>query len=302
MDYHLGMSAPSAASFVGRRGLGEFCDTVEESLVPQQILADRDDSFRASVSTADAAGATVLHTEVTPLRAHRRPDRGADDGGGVFLLHVVRGEGELSHRYGAEGLRAGSTLVIPAAERFDVSYARPSRLVFVALPAAVVDAGYARLRGAIRSVGLNATGASLVGSLAHVANGADDPFRHTAVRTALDVVASCPAPAPATASPTRARAERFIDERLDDPRLGVPHVAAALRVAPRTLERAFANEGVAGFIRERRLQAAAARLRARPSVPVAVIAAELGFGSASRFAEHFRRRFGVAPAAWRSAR
>ncbi|MGX5682463.1 AraC family transcriptional regulator [Schumannella luteola] len=280
------------ASFVGERGLRSFRDAVAVSLVPQEIVAERRHAFVASVAAEDAAGMTVLGTSVTPVRARRRIAPDSDDSS-VFILYAVSGSGELTHRRGVERVAAGSTIVIPAAESFDVSYAERSSLVFVCVPGAVAES-YGRLHGPIRSVPLGRVGRVVTSALEYLPGGGD-PAAAAAVRAVVELAAT----GGASASTLRDRADRVIDEHLGDFRLGLGFLAGALGVSPRTLERAFDGEGVAHAVRQRRLEAAAQRLRAHPAVPVSAIAADLGFGSASRFAAHFRERFGQSPRDWR---
>lgn len=280
------------ASFVGDRGLRSFRDAVALSLVPQEIVADRNRAFSASVSSSDAAGLTVLGTSVSPIRARRRIPADSDDSS-VFILYAVSGTGELAHRRGVERVAAGSTIVIPAAESFDVAYAEDTSLVFVCVPGGVAES-YGRLHGPIRTVELGRVGRAVTSALEYLPVGGD-PAAGTAVRAVVELVAS----GGASASTLRDRADRMIDEHLGDFRLGVGFLSAALGVSPRTLERAFDGEGVAHAVRQRRLEAAAVRLRAHPAAAVSAIAADLGFGSASRFAAYFRERFGSSPRDWR---
>ena len=286
----------ASASFVGDRGLTSFRDAVAGSLVPQEIVPERGQRFCARVATVSAAGMTVLTTNVTPLRAHRTLKSTCDDSS-AFIMYVVSGHGDLVHRSGVEKLQAGSTLVIPANEGFDVTYGKPSQLVFLAIPGGLVDAIYTKLRGPIRSAELGAMGRTVTSSLSHVPDSASAEMA-TALRTVAELVAFS---GRVSASALRAQAERVIEDNLSDQRLGVDFVATVLGVSPRTLERAFDGEGVAHAIRSRRLEVAAARLAAMPSSPIAHVAADLGFGSASRFAAYFRDRFGVTPHQWREA-
>lgn len=282
--------------FVGHRGLRSFRDEVTASLVPQEIVADRGRDFAARVSMADVGSMKVLDTTVSPLRARRRGDADSQDSS-VFILYAVSGAGELAHRRGVEPIVAGTTLVIPASEGFDVLYARDSRLIFVAVPGDLVRTTYARLQGPIRSVSQGPVGRAVTSSLAHIPD-EEDAASPAAVRTVVELIASVSS---AHSMPTlRARAERLIEENLGDLRLGVGFLSARLGVSARTLERAFNGEGVASAIRQRRLEVAAGRLRAHPSASVSSIAADLGFGSASRFSAHFRERYAVSPREWRS--
>jgi AraC-like DNA-binding protein len=61
-----------------------------------------------------------------------------------------------------------------------------------------------------------------------------------------------------------------------------------------------AGESPARHLLGLRLESAARRLRDEPSVPVSDIARQIGFPHANYFSRVFVRRYGHAPAAWRS--
>src|SRR5688572_12053506 len=62
---------------------------------------------------------------------------------------------------------------------------------------------------------------------------------------------------------------------------------------------ALMGEPLGDYVRRRRLELAAVRLRAQPAVPVLQIALGVGFGSAESFTRAFRARFGAAPTQYR---
>jgi AraC-like DNA-binding protein len=95
----------------------------------------------------------------------------------------------------------------------------------------------------------------------------------------------------------------FIEERLDDPDLKPPMIAAAHHISVRQLYRLFDGQGepVAELIRRRRLQ------RARHDLldpvlrhrPVNAIARRWGFSNPTHFNRAFRAEFGVPPGEYR---
>lgn len=122
-----------------------------------------------------------------------------------------------------------------------------------------------------------------------------------ALRGMLEVVLGHDADAPhgEVAAWRLTRAESFIEEHLDDPRLDAAAVAAELGVSPRHANRLFARRGgsIAHWIRKRRLERAYgdlgnARLR---SLEIGAIADRWGFASQAHFARAFRSRFGCTP-------
>ena len=96
-----------------------------------------------------------------------------------------------------------------------------------------------------------------------------------------------------------ARAQRLIDSRLSDSRLGPSTIAAALGMSERYLAKIFelSGETVGGWIRERRLEWARGAL-VSPSFArhsIGAIAFAAGFTDITHFSHAFRRRYGISP-------
>lgn len=205
---------------------------------------------------------------------------------GGFLLHHV-----LRHRpnRAAPGTRA-RVLVLPSGllpalprERALTGSARAAevRLLLAHLRAVhetVAGLGTAGV-GAARDAAVELTNAVAKG----VVDGAEPLLAPALVRAAVDLV----------------------DGLLDDPGLSPGLLARRLSVSRRTLQRAFAQEGlsVAASVRDRRLEAVRRALLeehppgSRPSV--AELAARWQFADGSHLARAFRRRFGVTPVEYR---
>lgn len=97
------------------------------------------------------------------------------------------------------------------------------------------------------------------------------------------------------------RCEAYIDAHLGDPALGTKRLAEEFGISLRTLQGVFATAGKTptAHILERRLAAAADRLRAEPARSVTEIAFAHGFNDSAYFSRCFRRRFGLSPREWR---
>ena len=99
------------------------------------------------------------------------------------------------------------------------------------------------------------------------------------------------------------RAQRLAREMLADPGLSIAAIARAAHVSARTLQRAFASEGigVTRWLRDERLACCAATLAdpAHAAQAVADIALAHGFRDASAFGRSFKARYGRTPARWR---
>ena len=85
-------------------------------------------------------------------------------------------------------------------------------------------------------------------------------------------------------------------------RLTLAAVARAIASSPRQVQRAYAQFGATTFqedLLQRRLRVAGDLLVEQPAIPVRDVARLVGLRNASYFAAAFRRRYGLAPAAFR---
>jgi AraC family transcriptional regulator len=88
-------------------------------------------------------------------------------------------------------------------------------------------------------------------------------------------------------------------------RLDLATLAGIAHFSPFHFHRLFhalVGEPLGDYVRRRRLEVAAVRLRAQPAVPVLQIALGVGFGSAEAFTRAFRARFGAAPTVYRKSK
>ena len=94
----------------------------------------------------------------------------------------------------------------------------------------------------------------------------------------------------------------LVEARLYDPELRTASLAEELGVSMRTVQSIFAGMGTtpSAYILSRRLDRAAERLIADPSLSITVVAFELGFNDCSYFARCFRQRYGMAPTTYRA--
>jgi AraC family transcriptional regulator len=91
--------------------------------------------------------------------------------------------------------------------------------------------------------------------------------------------------------------DRHLDQKLD-----LDTLAAVAHFSPFHFHRLFGvlmGEALGEYLRRRRLEIAAVRLRAQERVPVLDVALGVGFGSAEAFARAFRTHFGCSPTQWR---
>ena len=97
------------------------------------------------------------------------------------------------------------------------------------------------------------------------------------------------------------RVLEYIDRRLDE-ELELDTLAKVANFSSFHFHRLFTawiGETLGDFVRRRRMEVAALRLVAQPSLPVLQVALSVGFGSTEAFARAFKLRFGSTPTAWR---
>jgi AraC family transcriptional regulator len=95
-----------------------------------------------------------------------------------------------------------------------------------------------------------------------------------------------------------------IDRHLDD-KLDLATLADVAHFSPFHFHRLFhalTGEPLGDYIRRRRLEMAAVRLRSQPDDTVLQIALGVGFGSAESFSRAFRARFSASPSQWRKSK
>ena len=94
----------------------------------------------------------------------------------------------------------------------------------------------------------------------------------------------------------------FVDAHLDD-ELSLERMATVAAISPFHFHRLFhqwSGETLNEFVRRRRLDVAAGRLRHCPDEKITAISLNCGFASPEGFARAFRERFGMTPSCWRS--
>jgi AraC family transcriptional regulator len=94
--------------------------------------------------------------------------------------------------------------------------------------------------------------------------------------------------------------DRHLDQNLDLAALAA--VAHFSNFHFHRLFHAWMGEPLGDYVRRRRLEVAALRLRAQPRIPVLQMALAVGFGSAEAFSRAFRARFGASPTGWRNSK
>jgi AraC-like DNA-binding protein len=94
---------------------------------------------------------------------------------------------------------------------------------------------------------------------------------------------------------------RYVQTHLRSPELSPKQILQTFKMSRPTLYRIFEQEGgLATYIRNCRLRAAATEMIELPSLNILSIADDFGFGSASDFTRAFRRAYGISPQDFRA--
>jgi AraC-like DNA-binding protein len=162
-----------------------------------------------------------------------------------------------------------------------------------------------------KAVGINATAAAMMRSLAEVTDsGVGSACEARVARYLLEMISMSYAIGgsgepigSAILWQRRNGVVRYIEDNLRDPELSPASVAAGLRLSARYLRTIFSVSGekVSAYILRRRLEECARQMRnsAWHGHTLIEIAFSWGFNSAAHFARSFRDRFGVAPRDYR---
>ncbi len=99
----------------------------------------------------------------------------------------------------------------------------------------------------------------------------------------------------------RQQIKNFIDKNYAKQGMSVEAIAGYFQISPRYVQRALAGEGLcpSEYLKLRRLEAAAKRLREPEPVSITRVAFDCGFGSSAHFSTEFRRYSGYAPRDYR---
>jgi AraC-like DNA-binding protein len=222
----------------------------------------------------------------------------------LYLLAPVRGQLRVRHVGTETLLSPGQYTVGTSARPLAAGYGDRSRVIMAFAGEKDLDRG-GRLTSALgRAMRVDETGGLLFRHLdatLRVAGSLGPGSLTAAAGAAGDLMAAALAGLPpggaGVEAALRSQVETFIELRLRDPELGVRQIAAAHYVSRRTVYRLFedADEGVASYIRARRLDRCRADLIECPDLSVAAICERWVMGEPRHFARKYRARFGENP-------
>jgi AraC-like DNA-binding protein len=258
------------------------------------------------------AGRSVAETRLRRIQAtrhtfeRRTSDIRAEDPGVLHLLCQDRGQAAVEQDGRTATLAPGDLLLYDSSRAFSFRTGEefqfticllPKRLL--PLPERVQKEHTARVFSSREGVG--AAAAALLTSIArHVTE--PDPSQELALQQAMvSMYVALMSEDGASGNPPTVHlslAKSFIVRNLGDPDLCPADVAAACNLSLSYLHRIFASDGttVAGYLREKRLQAARHDLSSTAvNEPVIQVAQRWGITNPAHFSRMFKKRFGLTP-------
>lgn len=297
------------------RRLDAWRARISETFVGLDCEAERGGLASGSVASSTAGPLHVSHVRTVAQRVRRTPKLIRRDGAETILVSLqLSGEGVVAQDGRAARLRPGAFALYDSTRPYDLVFDGPFEQVVLHMPRRVMAARIARL-DALTALSLSGGGAAatagFLGALGPALREASAEEAEGLGRVALDLLAlglarlsgSAPLGGPA-AEGLRRRAKAAMEARLAEPGLASADVAAEIGVSLRRLQEAFAEAGEtpSGWLRARRLDQAATRLRdpALAGATITEIALDAGFADAAHFSRRFRARFGAPPRRARS--
>lgn len=294
------------------RPFSYWVETVCDRFLELDIDSPVRQHFHARLDQTQLGPATASWLSADAQKVRRTRAKIARSHPSFLLMQLRTGRVEIRQAGQVTPLRPGECVLLDGAQPYEVECPEPTRSCVLQLSDTWLRSWVSsperlaprRFTSAGWSAALCAAMASLdLDSCDHLALPRGEVAEHIA---ALLRLALGPEPRDMTGGQhLRDRLMRTLSNTLSDPLLSPLAVATEHRISVRTLHYAFAATGTT-FVEElmrARLQRAR-ELLADPryrDLPVIEVAARCGFIDPSHFARRFRRRFGIAPLAFRRA-
>lgn len=273
-----------------------------------------DDEFRASISIRNFG--TLMVNDIwsstraqDPIRVTRSLSDIRQDSRDYFMLwFVIGGETVFAQNEREAHLRRGDLVLHDQARPFSLEFSKRSRSIMISIPrplltARLPDAPQLTARRIPRQSKLAALASSVMRQLTRL----DDQTAEDTVRrvgaSALDIFAAAiEAELTGESGPKHGRerivqVKKYILANLQDPELDLDTIAAAHNMAPRTLNRLFAQESTTPirWLWQQRLAASYKALAEGHTHQVTEAALSFGFSDLSHFSRAFKSAFGQSP-------
>ncbi|MEV6902260.1 AraC family transcriptional regulator [Amycolatopsis sp. NPDC051372] len=290
---------------------GYWSEVICDALVQVSARATGEAPFTGRFEHAALDGVGLSTVASGPQEVARTTRLIARDPEEYLLVNVQTGGRSLAQQDGRTAtLEPGTMTVLDSTRPYRLEFAGAFSQIILRVPRTLLPA---RAAAGVTAVELDGRGpgrlvAEFLAGLARQQR--EDPAVAAALlphavgllETALDWAAR--GTTPTSASLSRERIHRFVRQHLADPALDAGAVAAGCGLSRRSMFRALADDGESLTALIRRLRVARARrlLRDRPDLPLAVIAAQSGFGGAAQLHRAFRAVEGTTPGTFRANR
>ncbi len=310
----LGVRSWSTQDVEPHRALAYWCDSVCHAILELGVDCPAGEPFQARLEQC-VLGSTKLNfiqaTAQNVARTRRAISR--SDTAVFHLLHLRSGQFELEHRSRPVVMHAGDCALLDSTEPHTVSCPVPTRCLVVQFPRPWLLAWLPEPEAIVGRVLRPQSGWSAALSAAVANLRPDDIDRLSLPRgvvaeqiaALLALAAGRGAPQPSRRDQLQGRLVRALHDRYHEPGLSPAMVAQENGISKRYLHFLFANSGSTFGEQLLRIRLDSARRLLSDErfadVPIGEIAARCGFAEPSHFARCYRRHFGAAPGAYRSA-
>lgn len=251
---------------------------------------------------------TLADVVSSPARVHGGRNDACNPAPGWFILLNERGHSRLSQRGREVSLLPGQLTVLRADEKYCIDFTNRNRTIVLHLPGdrhPVDFAGHIARSHSTESTALIASFMRRLAALEADSGRGLEPLSLSRLALDLTLLTWPIQPDDTTRkSMTQWRQHAFsaVERRLVEPGLNAQAIALELRVSTRFVQLIFASSGqtVSDCILTRRLERAAALLRADNTASISDIALAVGFNDLSHFCRRFRQRFGASARQFRS--
>ncbi|MBN9461302.1 MAG: helix-turn-helix domain-containing protein [Burkholderiales bacterium] len=304
----------STASVEPGQRLAYWTDMVCETYV--QLECDPgagERSIEGEIASDRVATLGLSRVTSTAQRVQRTPARIARANEDYVLVSIqARGEGYVSQDGRTAHLKPGDFALYDSTCPYELRFDGPFRQYVLMIPGPTLRASLPDTRrltatavrgergaGRLMITMIRALAADIALLAPESAAAVADSVTHILIAGLSALPQARQAPPSHLAALHREQIKACVRARLRDPGLSVAGIAAALRLSPSTLHRAWAGEpcSLADWIWTQRLEAARRDLcsPAQAKRSVSDIAFSWGFNDAAHFSRAFRARFGCAP-------
>ncbi len=310
----LGVRSWSTQDVEPRRALAYWCDSVCHAILELGVDCPAGERFQARLEQCALGPAKVNLVQATAQRVARTRRAISRSHLTTFhLLHLRAGQFELEHGGRSMVMHAGDSVLVDSTEPHFVRCPVPTRCVVVQFPRQWLLAWLAAPESLAGRVLRPQSGWASALSAA-VANLRPEDIECLSlprgvvaeqIAALLALAGGRTAPQPSRRDQLQARLIRALHDRCHEPGLSPAMIALAEGISKRYLHFLFASNGTT--FGEQLLRVRLERARRLLSderfsdVPIGEIAARCGFAEPSHFARCYRRRYGSAPGAYRTA-